>query len=136
MAVELEDRLERAARADGRYPPDAYLFLCRGLELAARKRFGNRRKPGRHVTGQELAEALRILAIQQWGPLAREVLRRWNIHRTRDFGEMVYVLIEEEMFGKQASDDISDFDDVYEFQTAFAGYRVELQPAGEEETGA
>src|SRR5512135_2865100 len=96
MDVEQKERLERAIRADGRYPPEAYEFLYRGLEFASQRKYARRPGQSRHVTGQELAEALRDLAVRQWGPLAREVLRRWNIHRTRDFGEMVYFLIEQE----------------------------------------
>jgi uncharacterized repeat protein (TIGR04138 family) len=123
------EQFERAVRADGRYPPAAFEFLQRGLELATRARHGDEpreRGRGRHVTGQQLAHALRILAAQQWGPLAREVLRHWNTRRTRDFGEMVYLLIEIGLMGKQDSDHIADFDDVYDFETAFDSYRIEL----------
>ncbi len=122
-------QFERAVRADGRYPPEAFEFLQRGLELATRVRRGHeqhRRGRGRHVTGQQLAHALRILAGRQWGRLTREVLRHWNIRRTRDFGEMVYLMIEIGLMGKQDSDDITDFDDVYAFDTAFDAYSIQV----------
>jgi uncharacterized repeat protein (TIGR04138 family) len=48
------------------------------------------------------------------------------VHRTRDFGEMVYLMIEIELMGRQESDSIEDFDDVYDFNTAFADYRIAL----------
>ena len=80
----------------------------------------------RHVTGQELCCALRELARERWGPLVREVLRSWNIYRTRDFGEMVFFMIELGLMGKQDSDNIADFDDVYDFNEAFGSYTPEL----------
>ncbi|TWT45467.1 hypothetical protein RAS1_18920 [Phycisphaerae bacterium RAS1] len=130
--IELAERIERAIRADGRYPPEAYEFLHRGLDLAARLVHGDQPVEGkaRHVTGQQLSEALRVLAIESWGPLARDVFARWNIHSTRDFGEMVYFMISQQVMGRQDSDRIEDFDDVYPFETAFADYEIRF---GEED---
>jgi uncharacterized repeat protein (TIGR04138 family) len=73
-----------------------------------------------------LCNALRRLARQRWGPLAREVLRHWNIHRTRDFGEMVYLMIDLGIMGKQDSEDIAEFDEVYGFRAAFESYQIKL----------
>jgi uncharacterized repeat protein (TIGR04138 family) len=128
-------RIERAIRRDGRYAPEAFDFLHRGLERAGRMKHGASvgKKP-RHVTGQELCAALRELALEQWGPLAREVLRRWNIRRTRDFGEMVFLMVDLGIMGKQDSDDVADFDDVYDFRAAFGAYRIRLDTVGQEET--
>jgi uncharacterized repeat protein (TIGR04138 family) len=127
MDAELIARLEREVRRDGRYAPEAFEFLHQGLDLATQQKFGEGpRRRGRHVTGRELCEALRVLAVQRWGPLAREVLRRWNIHATRDFGEMVYLMVALRLMGKQPSDDISDFDDVYDFAAVFGHYRIGL----------
>jgi len=125
--AELLERFHQAIRRDGRYAPEAFHFLHRGLDLATRLKYAGRAASGpRHVTGQELCQALRILALQLWGPLAREVLRRWNIHSTRDFGEMVYLMIDLGLMGKQESDDISDFDNVYDFEAAFGSYQINL----------
>ena len=132
MDAELLERFERAVREDGRYAPEAFDFLHKGLELAARLKHGDRSPSRRrHVTGQELCEALRVLAVQMWGPLAGEVLRRWNIRRTSDFGQMVYLMIELGMMGKQDSDELSDFDDVYDFAQAFGAYEIKLSAVDE-----
>jgi uncharacterized repeat protein (TIGR04138 family) len=123
--VELFERFERVVRQDGRYPPEAFDFLHRGLELATRDKHGQRPAGrSRHVSGQELCLALRTLALEQWGRLAPLVLRRWNIRRTRDFGEMVYLMIELGVMGKQDSDDISDFDEVYDLDAALKQYEI------------
>ena len=137
MDLEKAEQFERAVRKDGRYPLDAFEFLHRGLELATRRKHKKTsRKGARHVSGQELALALRDLALRQWGPLAREVLRRWNIHRTRDFGEMVYFMIQQSWWGKQDTDDITDFDDVYDFRTAFDRYQIDTAPADDDDGGS
>ncbi len=129
MDPELIERFERVVRDDGRYPPEAFEFLQRGLERASQQKHGPTatNKP-QHVSGQELCEALRTLARERWGPLALDVLRRWNITRTRDFGEMVYLMIDLGIMGKQDSDEIADFDDVYDFGEAFASYEIPLGP--------
>lgn len=127
MDAELAERVEQAIRADGRYPPEAFEFLNQGLERAVRDKGPELVAEGsRHVSGQELCVALRRLAVERWGPLAGAVLRSWNIRATRDFGEMVYLMIEIGLMGKQDSDSIDDFNNVYDFREAFGRYRLEI----------
>ena len=65
-----------------------------------RKRKKNsRRPPGklqpeRHLTGQELCEAIRQYAVEEFGYLAKSVLNSWGVYKTRDFGNIVFNLIE------------------------------------------
>ena len=73
----------------------------------------------RHVTGQQLSEACRLYAIDQYGYLARIVLSSWGIQSTGDFGELVYNLIRIEQMRKSDSDRREDFDDVFDFENAF-----------------
>ena len=72
-----------------------------------------------HVTGQELCEACRLYAVEQYGYLAKIVLANWGVHSTSDFGELVYNLIRIEQMRKSESDRREDFDDVYSFDDAF-----------------
>jgi len=107
--------------ADGRYPLAAYAFLRDGMEQVGRNSPGARRPgEGHHVTGQQCCIALRDLAIERWGRLARTVLTRWNIHGTIDFGNMVYLLIKHEFMAKAPTDSLEDFREVYDFREAFA----------------
>jgi len=113
--------MEELVLADGRYPLDAYAFLYEGLAKAAQDVHGPDVPPGaqRHVTGRQLCEALRELAIQRWGQLARAVLTKWNIHGTMDFGNMVFLLVEAGFMRATEQDSIEDFRDVYDFDDAF-----------------
>jgi uncharacterized repeat protein (TIGR04138 family) len=72
------------------------------------------------VSGQQLCLGLREFALERFGPLAPNVLRHWNIHRTEDFGRIVYLLIETEQLAKSAEDSIDDFHAVFDFHEAFS----------------
>ena len=128
MEIDPNERMEEITRKDGRYAIEAYQFLQSGLEFTARRFHGERTADGGpyHVTGQQLCEGLRDLALRFWGPLSADILRQWNITRTRDFGEMVFLLIEHELMGRRDSDEIEDFDEVYDFADAFADYQINL----------
>lgn len=128
------EHFEQAIRKDGRYPPEAYELLRHGLEHTAQVVHGIEPAEGpRHVSGQQLCHGLRDLALEMWGSLAQTVLRTWNIRSTRDFGEMVFLLIHLGLMGKQDSDCIEDFDNVYDFDEAFGSYEISLAAPGDEE---
>lgn len=112
--------MEEVIRQDGRYSPEAYRFLQEGLAMATEATYGEEGSSlgQRHVTGQQICCALRDLAIEKWGMLAKAVLGRWNIHATIDFGNMVYLLIEHKFMKKSESDSIEDFRDVYDLDEA------------------
>ncbi len=76
-------------------------------------------KEERHVTGQELCEAVRRFALEQYGYMAKTVLANWGIHATADVGELVFNLIRIRQMRKTPHDRREDFHEVYDFQTAF-----------------
>ena len=81
----------------------------------------------RHVSGQHLCWGLRNYALQKFGALASAVLNHWNIRRTRDFGEIVFALVDNEFLQKQPNDSIDDFDEVYKFTDALdRSFKIEL----------
>jgi uncharacterized repeat protein (TIGR04138 family) len=120
-------------RQDRRYPIEAYAFVFEALNYAQNVLEMGSQHPGepvggrgeeeeaaqRHVTGQELCEAIRRYALQQYGYLAKTVLNNWRIHSTSDFGEIVFNLIRAGQMRKTPSDQRQDFDGVYDFDTAF-----------------
>jgi len=121
--------LEQVADEVGTYALDAYHFVQDGLLYTGDKLHGPRHlRQKRHVTGQQLAEALRDIAVKQWGMLARTVLERWGIVSTMDFGRIVYALINAGLLSKDNEDSIEDFRNVYDFRSAFdKTFRIELQ---------
>jgi uncharacterized repeat protein (TIGR04138 family) len=112
------DAVRKLYESDARYHPDAYVFVRHGLDYTV-KRLGKQRAPKRHVTGKELVEGIREYAIQQFGPMALTVLRSWGIGKTHDFGEIVFNLVNAGILGKTEDDRKEDFNDGYDFDTAF-----------------
>jgi len=109
-----QNLLEKLRELNPRYSDAAYLFVLSALQYAI-----DRLDDARHITGQELAEGCRDLAIEQFGPMARTVLEHWGIHATSDMGEIVYGLIECHVLIKQDSDTLEDFQDVFDFNETF-----------------
>ncbi len=72
-------------------------------------------EPERHLTGQELCEAIRLYALEQYGYMAKSVLNYWGVKCTGDFGEIVFNLIEIGQMKKTPQDRREDFHDVYDF---------------------
>ncbi len=128
--------IARLLEEDRRYTLEAYVFLFEALHYAQEvMRMGAERPteplpggaeegkepagPQRHVTGQELCEAIRRYALDQYGYMAKTVLNSWGIHGTGDFGEIVFNLIRVRQMRKTPADTRVDFDNVYDFDVAF-----------------
>jgi uncharacterized repeat protein (TIGR04138 family) len=99
---------------DTRYKPDSYEFVMQALNFT-QKEFA---KTG-HVSGQELSEGMRRLALKFYGPMARVVLNHWGITKTEDFGNIVFNMISGKLLSKTEDDCLRDFKNVYDFETAF-----------------
>lgn len=80
----------------------------------------------RHLTGQQLCEAIRRYALDQFGYMAAVVLKSWGITTTGDFGEIVFNMIRVEQMRKSPHDRREHFDDVYDFEQVFnKGFRIQ-----------
>lgn len=113
-----------------RYPVDAFLFVQRGLDFTVSRLHGEidsdfddieseAFESQRHVSGQDLCTGLRDFAIKEYGLLARTVLRRWNITSCRDFGQVVFAMVDGGLMRKTDDDTIHDFNNVFDFNSAF-----------------
>jgi len=111
----------------GPYPPAAFVFVQEGLRHtvdALREAEPDMPEHGRHVSGAELCFGLRDYALQQFGLLARSVMRSWSVERTEDFGRIVFALVEAGCLRKTDEDHIEDFQGVFEFDEAFCAARI------------
>jgi uncharacterized repeat protein (TIGR04138 family) len=134
----LDPAIARLLEKDRRYPLEAYVFVFEALAYAQRVLGMGTPSPSEpvvtegedeedegdtatncHVTGPELCEAIRQYALDQYGFMARTVLARWGIRGTGDFGEIVFNLIKTGRMRKTPADRREDFDNVYDFATAF-----------------
>ncbi|HIE11488.1 MAG TPA: hypothetical protein EYP62_07735 [Kiritimatiellae bacterium] len=130
--------LRRIREHDRRYAPEAYWFVCEGLNYTIR-RLDRAEDPAQgHVSGRELLEGLRQYALENYGPVARRVLSSWGVNRTEDFGEIVFSLVEQGLVEADPGDSKADFAGGYDFDTAFAApFRPEgspIEPGGRSDT--
>jgi uncharacterized repeat protein (TIGR04138 family) len=107
--------LDEIAITDGRFSVAAFKFVYEGLAYTIKNIVGEQQ----HISGQTLCEGLRRMAAEKYGRLAPLVLRSWGLKTTRHFGEIVYTLIDYEWMSAQPTDTIDDFNNVYDFGTAF-----------------
>lgn len=122
--IDKDERILTIVKKHGRYAAEAYAFVFDALEYTLRKRGGQRR----HVSGPEIMEGVRALALETFGFLARDVLRRWGVTSTDDFGEIVFHLIAEDLLQKTADDRKDDFAALFDFSEAFdAAFEQSLQ---------
>lgn len=117
----MKKSIEEVAHQDGRYDPKALKFIFEGLAETIDKirKEEESEEHLRHITGQELAFGLADLAKKRWGRLAGMVLNQWGLNTTRDFGEIVYLMIEHDWMTSQETDTIDDFNNVFDFKTVF-----------------
>ena len=106
---------------DQRFHIESYQFVREALAYAQdiMKMPGEGEENEHHITGQQLCEAIRQYALEQYGFMALTVLNSWGVHCTGDFGEIVYNLIRIKHMKKSPNDRREDFDDVYQFESAF-----------------
>ena len=106
--------MDRIRSREARFDERAFLFVLAALEFC-QQRLPERR----HLTGRELAEGCRDLAIARYGLLAREVLAHWGVRDSADFGEVVFALVGVGLLMSQPTDTKDDFIGVYDFHEAF-----------------
>jgi uncharacterized repeat protein (TIGR04138 family) len=97
-----------------RFHESAHLFVLNALHHVI-----ERLPEPRHISGRELTQGVRDLAILRFGPMARTVLEHWGVRATSDVGEIVFALVECGILIKQDDDTPADFADVFDFDDAF-----------------
>ena len=129
MMSELPHPIYRVLQNDPRYTIEAYNFVRESLSFAqevmgmgvAESVPGSGQQAERHLTGQQLCEASRRYALEQYGLMAKIVLESWGIKTTDDLGEIVYNLIEVDLMKKSDHDRREDFDGVFDFEAGLRG---------------
>lgn len=122
-----ERAIAKILKNDSRYPRGAYTLMPVVLDYTVRRvqeaqRAGKlpfRGQVSPHVSGQQLAEGFRDYLLEEFGPFAYGIAADLNLHETLDIGHLVYNLISVGCFGKTDEDRLEDFNNVYDFHTAF-----------------
>ena len=120
--LEFAEIIELICKEDNRFDRKAYAFVRQALDQTVKelkRQHPQRVLKSQHVTARELLEGIRTYALEQFGPLAMTVLNSWSIRRCQDFGDIVFNLIEYNVFSKTESDRREDFGDLFDFDDAF-----------------
>lgn len=116
--------LNAIIESDPRYTFEAYIFVLQALNYT---RISLNKE--RHVTGQELLEGIRQLAMREFGLLAKAVFAHWGVRCTDDFGHIVFNMVNASILSTTDQDDILDFNDIYDFDETFiTSYEFNVEP--------
>jgi uncharacterized repeat protein (TIGR04138 family) len=117
--VNFDEVVEKLYGQDPRFTRDAYHFTREALDYTQKLISRENKGTVRHVTGQELLEGIRQFALQQYGPMTVTVLEEWGVKNCRDFGEIVFNMVESGLLAKTEKDTREDFQQGYDFKDAF-----------------
>lgn len=106
--------MDRIRLRESRYDERAYLFVLAALEFVQQKL-----PERRHLSGKELAQGCRDLALARYGVLARTVLEHWGVRAASDIGEIVFALVDTGLLMSQPQDTKEDFVGAFDFHEAF-----------------
>jgi uncharacterized repeat protein (TIGR04138 family) len=117
--INFDETVELILTRDGRYTREAYNFVREALDFTQKLIVKENRGQLRHVSGQELLEGIRQYALKQFGPMVVTVFEEWGIRHCRDFGEIVFNMVETGLLAKTEHDTRDDFQNGYDFNDAF-----------------
>lgn len=117
--IQLDSAIASIIKVDDRFQPGAFFLVREALDFTVERLAQENEGEKRHVTGRELLAGFRDYALQEYGPMAATLLDDWGITRCRNVGEIVFLFIEHGVFGKQDSDSLDDFSEIYTFDEAF-----------------
>lgn len=117
--VNFDEAVEKVLAKDPRYAREAYIFVREALDFTQKLIGKETLGQIRHVTGQELLDGIRQFALQQFGPMVVTVFEDWGVRNCRDFGEIVFGMVEIGLLAKTDKDSRDDFQNGYDFTDAF-----------------
>lgn len=117
--VNFDEAVEQILASDARFERDAYTFVREALDFTQKLISKENKGAVRHVTGQELLDGIRQFALIQFGPMTMTVLEEWGIHQSKDFGDIVFNMVEIGLLAKTEKDTRDDFQTGYDFTEAF-----------------
>ena len=107
------DAVDEIRERDGRFGPEAYVFVMDVLEYTIRGL-----EERRHISAVEMLDGMRRFAHERYGVMSRTVLENWGILTTGDIGDIVFQLLDAGVLSRQDGDSRDHFDDVFDLHLA------------------
>ena len=117
--VNFDEAVDQILTKDERFHRDAYGFMREALDFTQKLIGKENQGKVRHVTGQELLDGMRQFSLIQFGPMAITVFEEWGIRQCKDFGDIVFNMVEIGLLAKTERDNRDDFQSGYDFTDAF-----------------
>ena len=117
--INFDEAVDKILMQDPRYRRDAYGFVREALDYTQKQVGKGTGGAVHHVSGQELLEGIRKYALNQFGPMVVTVFEEWGVRNCRDFGEIVFNMVETSLLAKTDRDNRDDFNNGYDFTDAF-----------------
>lgn len=114
------ETVEEIVKTDPRYTTEAYEFVSEAVVYTAQKLERNPHSTNRHISGHELLDGIRQYAIEQFGPMAGEILKSWGINDSISIGNIVFNMVNKKLLGANSNDSINDFKEGFDFEEAFS----------------
>jgi len=118
--VNFDEALDQIVATDTRFHRDAYVFMREALDFTQKLIGKENQGKVRHVTGTELLDGLRQYALSQFGPMTITVFEEWGVQQCKDFGDIVFNMVEIGLLAKTEKDTRDDFQTGYDFTEAFS----------------
>lgn len=115
----MDQAIAKLRTENPKFASAAYHFIRRALDHSLRNLKRDVADRPAHVSGKELLEGFRDLALEEYGPLAKTVLEDWGITNCSEVGEVVFQLVRMGVLGKNDNDVIEDFAELWSFAEAF-----------------
>ena len=117
--VNFDELLDQILAKDTRFTREAYAFVREALDFTQKTTGKDAKGTLRHVSGQELLGGIRQFGLQQFGPMTVTVFEEWGVKSCRDFGEIVFNMVETGLLATTDKDSREDFQNGYDFTDAF-----------------
>src|SRR5690606_7325007 len=114
VIVFAEDVMSRLREQHPAYHEAAYLFILNALHYVL-----ERLPVPRHISGRELAEGVRDLAIDLFVNMYRTVLEYLMSIETAHVGKIAFALVECDVLNSKVEKTLEDYEDLFDFEVDF-----------------
>lgn len=114
------NEIKKIISYDNRYHADAYKFVNDAVSYTIQKIKFQRSNKILHISGGELLDGIRELAIKQFGPMACEVFNQWGVKNSAAVGNIVFNMVKHNLLVTKETDSLNDFSGACDLMAALS----------------
>ena len=114
---EVESQIEVIAKKNGKYKPDAYRYALQVIaDVFALKKASIITDEQISLPAREVLRGLKVYGWMYYGPLAEHVFEKWGLRHGKDFGEVIFDLVDAGFIGKSPNESVTDYAEGFDFE--------------------